>query len=66
MKYLVVTRKTKYGYDVSVPALPGCHSQGDTKKEAIDNIKDAIVTYIGMEKEELKEAQVQEIEVALM
>ncbi len=31
------------GFNVSCPALPGCHSQGDTEKEAIKNIKDAII-----------------------
>ncbi len=30
------------GYNVSCPALPGCHSQGDTVEEAISNIEDAI------------------------
>ncbi|MCR3884779.1 type II toxin-antitoxin system HicB family antitoxin [Methanotrichaceae archaeon M04Ac] len=30
------------GYIVSCPALPGCHSQGDTAEEALDNIKEAI------------------------
>ena len=30
------------GFNVSCPALPGCHSQGDTEEEAIENIKDAI------------------------
>ncbi len=30
------------GFNVSCPALPGCHSQGDTEGEAIGNIKDAI------------------------
>jgi predicted RNase H-like HicB family nuclease len=27
---------------VACPAIPGCVSQGDTKGEAIENIKDAI------------------------
>ncbi len=27
---------------VSCPAIPGCHSQGATRDEAIENIKDAI------------------------
>lgn len=63
MKYLVVTRKSEYGYDVHVPTLPGCHSQGDTEQEALENIKDAIVTYLGMEKEDLKGAEVWEVEV---
>lgn len=65
MKYLVVTHKSKYGYDVHVPALPGCHSQGRTQKEALLNIKDAILTYLEMEREELKGARVQEVEVAV-
>lgn len=30
------------GYTVSCPALPGCHSQGDSIEEALENIKDAI------------------------
>ena len=30
----------------SCPALPGCHSQGRTKEEAIINIKEAIRGYI--------------------
>lgn len=64
MKYSVIIRKSEYGYDVHVPALPGCHSQGDTERGAIENIKDAIRTYIEMEKEELKGAQVREVEVA--
>ena len=64
MKYSVIIHKSKYGYDVHVPALPGCHSQGKTKKEALDNIKDAIFTYLEMEKKELKGAEVREVEVA--
>ena len=30
------------GYNVSCPALPGCHSQGDTIEEAVANIQEAI------------------------
>lgn len=54
MKYLVIINKSKYGYDAHVPALPGCHSQGNTEKGALMNIKDAIRTYLEMGKEELK------------
>ena len=46
MKYTVVVNESEYGYDVHCPALPGCHSQGDTLEEAIENIKDAIKTYL--------------------
>ena len=65
MKYLVIIHKSKYGYDVRVPALPGCHSQGNTEKEALKNVKDAISIYIEMEKEELKGAKMREVEVAV-
>jgi len=29
-----------------VPSLPGCISQGDTRKEALINIRDAIATWL--------------------
>lgn len=34
------------GYTVTVPSLPGCISEGDTKEEAINNIKEAIELYL--------------------
>ena len=34
------------GYTVTVPSLPGCISEGDTKEEAIENIKEAIELYL--------------------
>jgi len=34
------------GYTVMVPLLPGCISEGDTKAEALINIKEAIELYI--------------------
>ena len=34
------------GFVVSVPALPGCHSQGETLEEAERNIKEAIELYL--------------------
>jgi predicted RNase H-like HicB family nuclease len=48
---------------VHCPALPGCHSQGDTFEEALENIKDAITTYLQMIEEETKDATVWEVEV---
>ena len=33
-------------YVAEVPALPGCISQGKTRSEAIDNIKEAITGYL--------------------
>jgi len=34
------------GYTVIVPSLPGCISEGDTKEEALENIKEAISLYL--------------------
>ena len=34
------------GYTTTVPALPGCISEGDTLDEALRNISDAIEGYI--------------------
>ena len=47
MRYTVVLeQEVGGGYVVSVPALPGCVSQGDTRGEAIDNIREAIDVYL--------------------
>ncbi len=44
MKFKVVLEEDEEvgGYVVSCPAIPGCHSQGDTVEEALENIKEAI------------------------
>ena len=34
------------GYTALVPALPGCISEGNTRKEALDNIKEAVHLYL--------------------
>jgi predicted RNase H-like HicB family nuclease len=47
MRYTVVLeQEADGGYVVSVPALPGCVSQGDTRTEALTNIRGAIELYI--------------------
>ncbi|MBM4136005.1 MAG: type II toxin-antitoxin system HicB family antitoxin [Nitrospira sp.] len=43
---IVLDREEDGGYHAFCPALPGCHTQGDTYDEAIENIKDAIRVYI--------------------
>ena len=44
MKFRVIVREDPEdgGYVVSCPAIPGCHSQGETVEETLENIKDAI------------------------
>lgn len=34
------------GYTVTVPALPGCITEGDTVEEVIENAKEAIALYV--------------------
>jgi predicted RNase H-like HicB family nuclease len=45
MQYSVILESSEEGYAVSVPGLPGCHSQGATESEALENIADAIRGY---------------------
>jgi predicted RNase H-like HicB family nuclease len=43
----VIIRPGESGfYVVTVPSLPGCISQGKTRQEAIENIKEAIQVYV--------------------
>ncbi len=47
MKFKIILEPSEDGgYTVSVPALPGCISEGDTLDEAIANIKEAIELYL--------------------
>lgn len=47
MRYTVVfEQEPDGGYVVTVPALPGCVSQGDTHDEATANIREAILAYV--------------------
>jgi len=69
LKFAVTLEQDEDGFTVaSCPALPGCHSQGRTKKEAIANIKEAIEGYIAsMRKhgESIPVTDVVEVEVAV-
>jgi len=65
MKYKIVLRKTDEGYSVSCPGLPGCWSQGETEKEAVDNIKDAILEYVAAISESVQGEDVREVEIAV-
>jgi len=46
MKYKIRLEETEEGFAVWVPGLPGRWSQGETEEDAIENIKDAIMTYL--------------------
>jgi len=47
MRYTVVLEsEADGGYVASVPALPGCVSQGNSRADALANIREAIELYI--------------------
>ena len=47
MKYTVLIRAgNEGGFVATVPALPGCVSQGRTRRQALRNAKEAIEAYI--------------------
>ena len=47
LKLLVVFERDEDGWEVaSCPTLPGCHSQGRTRAEALANIREAIGGYL--------------------
>jgi predicted RNase H-like HicB family nuclease len=63
MKYKVNLKKTEEGYAVWVPGLPGCWSQGDTEKEALENITDAIQAYLATVDDLSRNAESRYVEV---
>jgi len=52
---VILEPQSEGGYVAYVPALPGCFSQGETKEEALKNIREAIELYLEtLEERELK------------
>ena len=60
---VVLDREEDGGYHVFCPALPGCHAQGDSYDEAIENIRDAIKVYIESLTSHSEEIPVEDITV---
>ena len=42
----VLEEQEEGGYTIYIPSLPGCVSQGETKEEAVANIKEAAELYL--------------------
>ena len=70
LKLLVVFERDEDGWEVaSCPTLPGCHSQGRTRAEALANIREAIGGYLASMREHgnpppsLSEFQILEVPV---
>lgn len=43
---IIIEPSDEGGFTVIVPSLPGCISEGDSREEAIKNIKEAIELYL--------------------
>ena len=63
MQYTVQLEKTEEGYAVWCPGLPGCWSQGETEEEALENIRDAIQTYLATIEDVSKDKLIRQVEV---
>ena len=47
MRYRVLIQQDEDGVFVAeVPSLPGCISQGKTRSEAMENIREAVLVYL--------------------
>lgn len=53
-KINTIIEKDTHGYYAYAPELKGCHSQGDTLEEVIENIREAIELYLESLSEEDK------------
>ena len=65
MTYRVVLIESDEGYAASCPALRGCHSQGATVEEALENIKEAIRDWLDVEEQQRSQLKVIETEVVV-
>jgi len=65
MNYRIRLIETEEGWSVSCLDLPGCHSQGSTRDEALEAIRDAISLWLEVEAEEsgIKSAETLELSV---
>jgi len=63
-RFLVLLEEEETGgYVAECPTLPGCISEGDTRDEAIENIKDAIRTSLETRKDLNIEPRVTAVEI---
>jgi predicted RNase H-like HicB family nuclease len=64
MNIKIVIEPGEDGYTVAhVPALKGCWSQGKTREEALENIREAIDLYLEPEPDEIRDREVVELSV---
>jgi len=57
--------QTDEGWAVSCLDLPGCHCQGESREEALANIREAITLWLEVEAEEAGVKHVETLELAV-
>ncbi len=65
MKYRVTLFQSDEGWAVSCPDLIGCHSQGETREDALANIREAIRLWLEVEAEETGLKRLEQAEVTI-
>lgn len=65
VSYRIRLLQTDEGWSVSCLDLPGCHSQGDSREEALANIREAIGLWLEVEAEEAGVKHVKTLELAI-
>lgn len=60
MEFRVTLIETDEGVAISCPSLRGCHSQGETREEALANIRIAIHEWLEAEQLEKTEFRISE------
>ncbi len=62
---VVLEKQEEGGFTIYAPSLPGCVSQGETKEEALKNIKEAIELYLEADDNELSVHEGEVVKVAV-
>ncbi len=65
MNYRIRLVETDEGWSASCLDLPGCHSQGSTRPEALEAIRSAITDWLIVEAEESGIRSAETLEIAL-
>ncbi len=66
MRVQVVLEQDEDGFWVAeVPAMPGCLSQGNTREEALDNVREAIEGWLEVMQSKSAPAQGELVEVTV-
>ena len=67
MKLEIVLEQEEDGtYSVHCPALKGCHSQGETREEALKNIQEAVQLYLEVANEKARKCRIENENLLVM